>query len=103
MNPRILALTLALATGCTSVHRGVVAMKIDDTTAHVCMNRDEVAVGDTVQLYRNVCTRRGGSTRCEKKALATGTVTEILNDHYSVVTLPAGTEFKEGDFVERPA
>ncbi|MFO0842274.1 MAG: hypothetical protein U0797_07720 [Gemmataceae bacterium] len=107
MNLRVFTLTDALATACGSVHRGVVAMKISDTAAHVCLNKDEVAVGDVVRLYRNVCRNTPRSNllpwNCEKRALATCVVTEVLNEHYSVVTLPAGTEFKEGDFVERPA
>ena len=37
---------IALLGGCaTGFHRGVVAMKIDDSTAHVGLNRDEAKVG----------------------------------------------------------
>ena len=102
----LLGLLVGLSvTGCSAIHRGVVAMKVSDTVAHVCLNKDEVRLGDSVKLYRNVCSTRVLSkhvlTKCEKRLLGTGSVTEILNEHYSVVSVPAGTDLKEGDFVER--
>ncbi|MFO0842272.1 MAG: hypothetical protein U0797_07710 [Gemmataceae bacterium] len=81
-------------------------MKISDTTVHVCLNKDEVAVGDTVKVFRNVCPARHSKpalTGCDKRLIGRGTVTEILNAHYSVVSLPEGGDVKEGDFVERTA
>lgn len=90
-------------TGCSTVHRGVVAMKISDTVAHVSLNKDEANVGDGVKLFRNVCnpSSKAAFTQCEKRLLGTGSVTEILNDHYSVVSVAKGVDFREGDFVER--
>ena len=99
-----LLIGMAAASGCTSVHRGVVAMKISDTSAHVCLNKDEVEVGDSVKIYRNVCNPSPSKPpigKCQKRLLGNGKVTELLNDHYSVVSVPTGTDFKEGDFVER--
>ena len=97
----------ALLTGCAgSVHRGVVAMKVSDTAAHVCVGKEEVKVGDKLALYRNEC-RKGSmgskakKTTCTKEKLGTGTVTEILNEHYSVVEVQSGVQFREGDVVER--
>ncbi len=94
-----------VVTGCTTIHRGVVAMKISDTKAHVCVNNDEVQVGDNVKIYRSACSSlpaaKGRATTCKKELVGTGTVTETLNDHYSVVSVPAGTDLKEGDLVER--
>jgi len=91
-----------LATGCTTVHRGVVAMKISETQAHVCLSKGEVGVGESVKLYRNICAHASKSvlSRCEKRLIGTGTVSEILNEHYSVVAMERGADFKEGDFVE---
>lgn len=104
----VMIITGILATGCTTVHRGVVAMKISDTVAHVCLNKGEVSVGDTVKMYSNVCKQNlddtsgaGENSYCEKRLMGNGTVTKILNEHYSVVTLLNGTDFKEGDFVEK--
>ncbi len=101
-------LTVAIATllgGCaTTLHRGVVAMKIDAQTAHVGMNRSEVAVGDHVQLYGNKCTGGGresaGDRSCTKIAKGHGQVTEILGNDYSVVKFDQGVSFSTGDFIE---
>lgn len=102
----VVVITLCLVTGCTSmVHRGVVAMKVSDTKAHVCVDRNEIGTGDTVKIYRSVCTstpaQKGPGTSCKKELVGTGTVTGALNEHYSEVSVPAGTEFREGDLVER--
>ncbi len=99
-------ITLSIVTGCTgTVHRGVVAMKISDTKAHVCLNKDEVEVGNKIKIYRSVCTPtsgiKSGAPSCKKQLVGTGAVTEILNEHYSVVSVAAGTDLKEGDLVER--
>lgn len=96
----------AVTTGCASGHaamRGAVVMKIDPTTAHVCLGNGEVAVNDRVRLYKNVCepVAGGRSSRCKKEALAEGTVTQVLDEHYSVVTFPGGTTFEEGNTVEK--
>ena len=90
--------------GCASGHaamRGSVIMKIDPTTAHVCLGNGEVAVNDPVRLYRNVCQASGKRGRCTKSAIADGKVTVLLDEHYSTVTFPAGTMFEEGDTVEK--
>ena len=81
-------------------------MKIDPVKAHVCLGRGEVAVHDHVRLYQNVCTTGAGSgsghrVDCTKQTIADGTVTELIDDHYSVVTFPAGTTFAEGNTVEK--
>lgn len=93
-----------LVTSCASkVHRGVVAMKIDENTAHVGLNKDEVTVGDHVELYRNECV--GGSknseSRCEKVSKGHGAVTQILNENYVTVKFDSGVSFQEGDFIEK--
>lgn len=103
------AIAVGIATGCAGAHasmRGSVVMKIDTTKAHVCLGRGEVAVNDRVRLYRNVCNPGAGSgsnhrSTCTKETVAEGTVTELLDDHYSVVTFPAGTVFEEGNTVEK--
>lgn len=88
--------------------RGSVAMKTSDTDAHVCMGKGEVAKGDRVTLFRNVCRgvgtgvgEEGGGGSCEKKDIGMGTVQDVLNEHYSVVRFDQGVKFEEGTFVEK--
>jgi hypothetical protein len=81
--------------------RGSIVMKIDPTTAHVCLGKGEVAVNDPVRLYKNVCTPSGKRSSCQKEALADGKVIELLDEHYSVVMFPPGTTFEEGNTVEK--
>ena len=105
MKTRLITATALLAlSGCVaSTPRGVVAMKISDDQAHVCIRKQDVQVGDRVTLYKNVCTRNTGKpalSSCELKRTGTGTVTEKLNDHYSSVRLDKGLEVSEGDVVE---
>lgn len=38
---------------------------------------------------------------CKKTPVAEGTVTELLDDHYSIVTFPVGTAFEEGSTIEK--
>lgn len=95
-----------VTTGCASGHaamRGSVVMKIDPTIAHVCLGNGEVAVNDWVRLYKNVCESIAGCrvTRCKKEALVEGMVTQVLDEHYFVVTFPGGTTFEEGNTVEK--
>jgi hypothetical protein len=93
--------------GCASAaHRGVVAMKLSDTKAHVGIGSPEVAVGDHVELYRNQCHTVGPgrdepSLRCVKKEIGHGVVTQVLSPDYSEVSFDPGVEFHEGDTVEK--
>ena len=103
------ALALMLAGCAHGLMRGSVAMKVSDTEAHVCMDNTEAKVGDRVTLYKNNCPTTGGGARsglgaggrCEKVELGQGSVTEILNQHYSVVKFDPGVPFEEGTFVEK--
>ena len=101
----ILFAAIALTAGCAGNHsamRGSVVMKMSDQEAHVCLGDGEVTVGDHVRLYNNVCAPDGSTKRvkCDKVYVADGTVTEVLNSHYSVVNFPAGTQFAAGETVE---
>lgn len=93
--------------GCASqVHRGVVAMKLDNRTAHVGIGEKEVAAGDHVELYKDECPvagERGPRKPCKKVSYGHGTVVDILNADYSVVEFPEGTKFSEGDTIEKHA
>ncbi len=94
---------IALSSCASKVHRGVVAMKIDDSTAHVGLKNSEVSVGDHVELYSNKCpTSKFDTTKtCQKILRGHGTVTEIVNDNYAAVRFDNGVTFNEGEFVEK--
>jgi hypothetical protein len=86
-------------------HRGVVAMKVSDTEAHIGAGKNELVVGDHVELYKNVC-RGGGSHgesdyNCAKKLMGHGEVTRTINEDYSVVRFDTGVSFAEGDMIEK--
>tara|TARA_R110000868_G_scaffold104087_2_gene286255 strand:+ start:290 stop:583 length:294 start_codon:yes stop_codon:yes gene_type:complete len=91
--------------GCAhSTMRGSVAMKISPSEAHVCLGNNEAKVGDKVSVFTNDCPPLGGKDKptmlCEKKRTGTGTVTKLLNEHYSVVKFDNDIKFSEGTFVE---
>ncbi len=87
--------------------RGSVVMKVDAQAAHVCLGNKEVKVGDKVGLYKNECDAttdgpRGGQRKsCRKVRLGIGTVSETLNEHYSVIRVEPGVTFDEGTTVEK--
>lgn len=80
-------------------------MKLSESEAHVSLGQSEVARGDQVALYRNYCQRRTAPTKgvrleCEKRRLGEGRISETLSADYSVMEVPAGVGFQEGDLVE---
>jgi hypothetical protein len=84
--------------------RGVVAMKIDEKTAHVCVRKVEVNVGDRMALYRNECTQKPPprpQLRCSMSLVGEGTITELLNEHYALLSFDKPTDFREGDLIEK--
>ena len=96
-----LFLTIGLFGCAHKAMRGTVAMKISDQEAHVCLGDSEVKRGDRVNLFVRVCPKiKGETASCKKSLKGTGTVTEVLNDHYSVVKLDSSATFEEGAFVE---
>lgn len=94
---------LILSSCASKIHRGVVAMKIDETTAHVGLKSNEVEVGDHVELYGNKCKRMPKSSEqsCEKVSKGHGVVTGVMNENYSAIKFDQGVSFQEGDFVEK--
>lgn len=92
---------ITLLGGCaTGFHRGVVAMKIDDSTAHVGLNRNEAKNGEHVELYGNKCSGPKEIRECQRVSKGHGTITEIINDNYVAVKFDSGVAFQEGDFIE---
>ena len=97
-----LAMSL-LVTGCAqATARGAVAMKGTEGTAHVSLGSHDVESGDTVVFYRNHCEPPVAKKppSCSRKEIGTGTVTELLNEDYSVVRVSPGFNFREGDEVQ---
>ena len=94
---------VALSSCASKVHRGVVAMKINETTAHVGLSKSEVSVGDHVELYANKCPRSkiDSAQICQKVLKGHGAVTEILNDDYVTVQFDNGVVFQEGEYIEK--
>ena len=103
----ILVLPLVLGACASKVHRGVVAMKMDDNVAHVGIKSSEVSVGDHVELYGNQCPQKSikldisVAQPCKKVMKGHGAVTEILSEDYAAVKFENGVAFKEGDFIEK--
>lgn len=104
------ATVLAAVTGCAATNpEGVIAMKIDDRTAHVSLASGTVADGDTVALIESRCpsgprldrTRKPRSDKCKKVVIGRGVVTRVLNDRYAVAAFPPGVTFDEGDAVQK--
>ena len=92
--------------GCAhNAMRGSVAMKTSEDEAHVCLGDNEVKAGDKVSLFKNVCTAKGKATEgngaCEKRFLGEGEITQLLNQHYSVMKVAKGVTFDEGTIVEK--
>jgi hypothetical protein len=102
----VLLAGVTILVGCAhSSMRGSVAMKTSANEAHVCLGNKEVKVGDHVNAYKNFCPLKGARPNnitgpCEKRALGKGIVSQLLNEHYSVVTFDDGVKFDEGTFVE---
>lgn len=111
MKTILMTATMALLlTSCAhNFMRGTVAMKTDKTTAHVCLGNDDVKVGDKLDFYTNKCTGSTGSAResegdpmtCEMEVLGKGTVTKLLNSHYSEVKTDGSFKLKEGILVQK--
>lgn len=96
--------TLLVSAACAhTLMRETVAMKTSDKTAHICLAGNEVKEGDRVTLFKKDCPSGGGSDSaalCNKWRIGEGTVTKLLNNHYSEVVFDSGVEFDEGDIVE---
>ena len=101
-------LTLLLTSCAHNFMRGTVAMKTDNNTAHVCLGNNDVKIGDKLDFYSNHCTGyaggldEGGDVReCKMKVLGTGTVTKLLNSHYSEVKTDGSFKLAEGTLVQK--
>ncbi|MFT6070456.1 MAG: hypothetical protein ACJAT2_000744 [Bacteriovoracaceae bacterium] len=105
-----ISLSLLILNGCAHrFMRGTVAMKMDDSTAHVCLGDNDVQVGDKIDFIQNICIGSNASSvdklgemrTCEMKTLGSGTVTKLLNSHYSEVKTDKPFKISEGTLVQK--
>ncbi len=106
INLTILAATLLLSSCSTTLHRGIIAMKLDEHTAHIGLNSKEVNVGDHVELFENKCIKPLknapiNTPSCQKIHKGYGVVTKLIGEDYSEVKFDVGVNFEEGNFVEK--
>ena len=95
--------------GCASSKhssmRGTVALKASESKAFVCLGEDSVKVGDEIIFYSNECSNYGigeySDIQCKMSKVGSGTVSKLLNNHYSEVKTNGNFKFKEGTLVER--
>ena len=96
---------IMLLSGCAhNFMRGTVAMKTDNRTGHICLGKNDVKIGEKIRFYRNDCRGGGGEfgdAGCGMTILGTGTITRVLNDHYSEVKTDKPFKFGEGTLVEK--
>lgn len=100
----MIGIAVFVSSCANKLHRGVVAMKINDSTAHVGLAKNEVTVGDHVELYGNKCNRNtkiDPEQACQKISKGHGLVSGYINDNYVAVTFDKGVTFEEGDFIEK--
>ena len=91
-----------LLAGCAHTPRaGEVVMVANTTEAHITLPATGVAVGDKVHIYRDDY-KSARARRYIKRLIGEGTVTRLLGDRYAAVEVPAGVEFRERDYAERP-
>jgi len=103
-------LALLLSSCAHQFMRGTVAMKTNNKTAHVCLGNNDVRIGEKLDFYKNICVGGGGggSSRegvgegeCSMRILGTGTVTKLLNSHYSEVKTDGSFAISEGTLVQK--
>jgi hypothetical protein len=101
----IVTASVLLLAGCATggPKRGHVVMKTGEGIAHVALGRGEVQVGDHIELYQNRCAGGGKGTdrTCKKISKGHGEITELFDADYSLAKFPEGTQFTEGDTVEK--
>lgn len=89
------------AVGCAST-RGTVVLRADPTHAQVALGRKDVAISDTVRLYRLTCSVTAQRHElCYKHTIAEGKVTELVGDDRAIVSFPEGTTFAKSYRVEK--
>jgi hypothetical protein len=101
------AFTAGLA-GCTHTFmKGNVVMKVNDQEGYVWLNENEAKVGDKVALFKSDCSTSGTSritsadAICRRVRIGDGEITQLINDHYSVIKTNPNVSVQEGMIVEK--
>ena len=105
----LVSTVLLFSSSCAHTHRATIAMKVNESEAHVGLGSGEVKKGDSIALYKNKCVRPLGGIHqgvhndpvCEKVKVGEGRIIEVLNAQFSVAQIAPGAEFDEGTVVEK--
>ena len=94
---------LLLVGGCTrGIHRGTVAMTLNDQEGQVSLGDTEVEAGDRVGLYKNECRfDLRLLPGCIKVKMGLGTINQTLNAHFSTLKADPKVSLREGMIVEK--
>ena len=67
-----------------------------------------MSIGDKVALFRHDCKQRAANPKdgaeksvCTQTQIGTGEVLRTIDEHYSIIKVAPGVEFKEGTVVEK--
>lgn len=96
-------------TSCIHNHASGSVLHVEaDGAAHVCLDASSVDLGDKVKIYDVECTNgRAGNARkvrygvCKRVFLGEATVTEIGDEHFSMIIPVGGIALKVGQVVEK--
>jgi len=105
----VIFLLITILSSCASKHsfmRGTVVMKIDSNHANICMGNQDVSVGTPIEFFIHHCNvvsegEYSVGYNCTTRKLGVGTVTKLLNSHYSSVTTNGDFKFDEGTLVQK--
>ena len=99
----LIALTIASMSLISIAHAAVeggVTMKISSTQAQINLGETKIRQGDRVAIFQKVC--QGPKVElCRKEKVGMGTVSRVLNERASEITLDNGSKVKEGYIVEK--
>lgn len=93
---------LIFSLSCANVKKWSVAKIVDDKTAEVYMDKNEVKVGDKIETFFYDCSQRMVPiSHCLHTSLGEGTVIRTLDKNHSVVKFKEGSIVREGSFVRK--
>ncbi len=100
MRKVLISLSLIFLASCAHQSmKGTVVMKVDKKTGYVCHMGQNVELGDKVTAYKSTCRGIRADVTCEHKTVDTGTISKLINSHYSEVTFDSENKFSEGSFI----
>lgn len=98
----ILSVFLFIVSDCAGTKKWSVKEKLDDKTAIIYMDKNEVKPGDKVEVFYYDCEARiNQRSPCPHTRLGIGIVEKIIDKDESVVKFEQGSVVKEGTFVRK--